>query len=133
MPGHNIQFLLVDPDVYAHPLVHESISSLGLGRVMGVANLREALIALGTGAVHFVICDWSADPGPELGFLKLMKSQEAYRFIPFLMTAWPQKNENDRVRRAALGGADGYLLKPYDSEQLSKAIEDVLSRYPTLT
>ena len=135
MPDHNINFLSIDCDRPHQELLQGSIKTLCYGRVAAVLDVREALVVLATGIVDFVICDWSDVNGPELGLLKLMKAQEVYKYIPFLVTALPQPNqaqESERQRRVTAARGDGYLAKPYDGEKLKLAVDEILARFPSL-
>ena len=135
MPGHNINFLLIEADPSSRQEMTAQLKQLDYGRVACVAEVREALIVLATGGVDFVICDWSDSNGPELGLLKLLKAQEVYKYIPFLMMAVPMPSaaqEGERQRRVAAARGDGYLTKPCSSAEFRKSIDEILSRFPSL-
>ncbi len=135
MPDHNINFLVVDSDPALQALLQSTIHSSGYGRVAAVNDVREALVVLATGVVDFIICDWSNANGPELGLLKLLKAQEVYKYIPFLVTARPQKTvalESEHQRRVTAARGDGYLAKPIETEALKRSLEEILARFPSL-
>ncbi len=55
-----------------------------------------------------------------------MKNNDAYRSIPLLIVS-TESSERDREKGVGLG-ADGYLVKPFDSENLREIVVDLLSR-----
>lgn len=132
MPAHNIRFLVVEPDAAVQQEVYQAVTEIGYGAVRGVADVRQALIALVETEVDFVICDWSDDAGPEIGFVKLLKGQETTRFIPVLLTMPARFSGQERIRRTAAAGVDGVLFKPFERQQLKGALDEILAKSQTL-
>jgi two-component system chemotaxis response regulator CheY len=66
---------------------------------------------------------------PDINGLELVsfaKSNSAYRSIPLIIVS-TEGAEKDRARGIELG-ADAYLVKPFDAENLREVVVDLLSR-----
>jgi two-component system chemotaxis response regulator CheY len=69
---------------------------------------------------------------PDINGLELVsfaKSNSAYRSIPLIIVS-TEGAEKDRARGIELG-ADAYLVKPFDAENLREVVVDLLSRSTT--
>jgi len=69
---------------------------------------------------------------PDINGLELVsfaKSNSAYRSIPLIIVS-TEGAEKDRARGIELG-ADAYLVKPFDAENLREVVADLLSRSTT--
>ncbi len=66
---------------------------------------------------------------PDINGLELVsfaKSNNAYRSIPLVIVS-TERSERDRERGLELG-ADAYLVKPFEPENLREVVVDLLSR-----
>jgi two-component system chemotaxis response regulator CheY len=126
MPPHNLKFLVIDPDLLAQEDIHDAIEKIGYGSAVGVSSVREGLQALHEQPPGFVICDWSDENGPEIGFMKVLRAVERFRDMRLLVISRTAANSSERIRRATAAGANGFLFKPFDAEGLREAIDEVL-------
>ncbi len=85
-----------------------------------------ALAALPREAFDLIVTDINM---PEINGLELVsfaKSDERFRHIPLLIVS-TEGSERDRAKGMELG-ADAYLVKPFDPDELRQVVEDLLSR-----
>jgi two-component system chemotaxis response regulator CheY len=96
----------------------------GFTQVDQVHDGYSALDGLRQKRYGLVITDWNMEPisGPQL--VLRMKKEPALSTIPvILMTA-----QGSRHDEAWLAGADAYLNKPFTTDELMSAIEEVFAR-----
>lgn len=66
---------------------------------------------------------------PEINGLELVsfaKSNDAYRHIPLVIVS-TEGSERDRAKGMELG-ADAYVVKPFDPDELRQIVDDLLAR-----
>lgn len=73
-----------------------------------------------------IVCDIMMPEVDGYGVLEAMVSEDATKHIPFIFLS--AKTEHKEVRRGMDMGADDYLTKPFDEEELLSAIESRLAK-----
>lgn len=73
-----------------------------------------------------IICDIMMPVVDGYGVLEAMTSEEATRQIPFIFLS--AKTEHKEIRKGMDMGADDYLTKPFDEEELMSAVESRLAK-----
>lgn len=110
------------------PLVRElfEIQLLGLGhRVRGVAHGGEVKRVFAERAPQIVLLDLCLGPGREDGLAVVQRLRREHRCGIIMMTA--QGNPSARIRSYE-GGADGFLAKPIDFNELDAMMLSVWRR-----
>ena len=96
-------------------------------RVVGVADGREARVAIADQFPDVVLMDWMLPDVSGLELTRELKRDPQTREIPVLLVT-ARAEEDDRV--AGLdGGADDYVTKPFSPRELLARINAVLRRY----
>lgn len=94
-------------------------------RVDEVSSVSDALQQMdAAGGYDLIVSDWNMDPMTGLDLLKMVRSDERYTNVPFvLMTADPTE-----AKRAAAKAADasGFLVKPFAAATLISEVNRVL-------
>jgi len=89
----------------------------------GIGSCEEAELARQLG-VELIVTDLNMPNLDGIGLIREVRSQGAHRFTPILMLT----TESDPARKAAGqdAGATGWVVKPFEPEQLIKVIKRVL-------
>lgn len=88
------------------------------GRI-GIEKAKEVL-------PNIIVCDIMMPEVDGYGVLEAMASGDTTKHIPFIFLS--AKTEHKEVRRGMDLGADDYLTKPFDEEELLSAIESRLAK-----
>jgi two-component system chemotaxis response regulator CheY len=72
----------------------------------------------------FIISDWNLPDGNGFDFLQKVKASSKFKTTPFLMCTTMDDVSN--ILSAVEAGANDYLVKPWDNEELSKKIQSCL-------
>jgi two-component system chemotaxis response regulator CheY len=86
----------------------------------------EALRCLPREPFDLIVTDINMPDINGLELVSFAKSNDAYRSIPLIIVS-TEGAERDRARGLELG-ADAYLVKPFDAENLREVVVDLLSR-----
>ena len=121
-------FFIVDDAILARAKNREFLLKLGATKVIESNNGQEALVKLReyqkTGTrIDCIVCDWMMPEMDGLEFLKTIRSNSHWDNVPFVMAT--VEGENSNIISAMKSGANGYIVKPFDFDQLKTCIEDV--------
>ena len=129
----NLQFLLVDDAEAIRQLIAGILKDAGVTKIpLQAANITEAKGRLSDAIlkdqpVEFIISDWEMPGGTGLDFLQWVRSDfSRFKTIPFIMTT--TVNEKDKIIGAIKTGADNYLIKPFEAEQLLSRVVFALKK-----
>ncbi len=92
------------------------------------ATCAEALLALKTGVYDILIFDWSLPDGTGLDLCKLYRSSGGNCPV-LILTA--RESSPDKVA-ALSAGADDYVVKPFDPDELIARLQALLRRPPVI-
>lgn len=121
-------FLVVDDDPDARTTVAEYLSSYGYDNILQASNGNEAMQALKSINISFIISDWEMPGMAGLDLLRAVKMDDALKNTPFLIITSPDSHENLKIQEAGVAAVDGYVIKPFRAATLRTKIEDVLDR-----
>ena len=122
--GTKPQLLVVDDDEDIRALLRLILERAGY-HVDDQANGRAALRAFHNGDHDLVLLDVTM---PDLNGWQLLERIRDLSDVPVLMLT-ARDSESDRVR-GLRGGADDYVTKPFDREELVARVEALLRRAP---
>ena len=116
--------LLVEDD----PALRRALRTLMRSRdltVLDVATGEEAVVVVSSGTADIVVLDLGL---PDIGGLEVLRRMRTFSAVPVIvLTAHHQQAEKIRALDA---GADDYLTKPFDAEELLARIRATLRRVP---
>ncbi|MBW1914178.1 MAG: response regulator [Deltaproteobacteria bacterium] len=118
--------VIADDSRVMRSIIGKAVDSLG-HNIIYACNGQEVLDYLEKcgDEIELILLDWNM---PVLtGFEALQRMQEncKYQNIPVLMVS--TESEDQKVDQAKEAGACGYLAKPFTQEELSSAIQMVIS------
>jgi len=105
----------------------------GLLNQLGFTNIDEATD--GTMAWEMVqrkpygliVSDWNMEPMSGFEFLKLVRTNEATKKLPFVMVTAESKTEN--IIAAKQAGVSNYIVKPFNGITLKQKLEAVFGPF----
>jgi len=115
--------LTVDDSVSLRKLVANTLASAG-HQVAEASNGAEALDVIKTRPFNLIISDINMPVMDGLTFIKHVRVLAAYKFTPILVLTTEMDPAKKKVAKES--GATGWLVKPFDPEQLLNTIRKVL-------
>ena len=118
----SLRTLLVDDNVQAKSLTRRILHDIGIRQVFTAKNGVEALSLLGSfegdAKVDLVLCDWNM---PEMDGMELLRQiRTADSDLMFYMITG--QSDRSSVSEAKAYGVNGFIKKPFSTDQLSKKI-----------
>src|SRR5918998_4366383 len=125
MPAdRTMPILVVDDEEIALALVAQLLARIGFEAVDRAHNGVVARDMMDAKKYGLVICDWNMPEMNGLELLKIVRSEDRWKRMPFLMTSIDGSLERIKIPR--LAGVSAFLLKPFDESKLSAKLEEVL-------
>ena len=119
------RILVVDDSATMRALVVASLQQIAPDiKITEAENGFEALRALPRDAFDLIITDINMPDINGLDLVAFVKSKPAYRTIPLVIVS-TEGSERDLDRGVSLG-ADAYVVKPFDPEDLRGIVTDLL-------
>lgn len=118
--------LIVDDSTSMRQMVSFTLKGAGFQVIEG-SNGQEALDRLGAapgGKVDLIITDLNMPVMDGLTFIRQARGLPLLRFTPILMLT--TESQESRKAEGKAAGATGWIVKPFNPEQLLKVIEKVL-------
>ena len=119
------RILVVDDDTELVDYMRRHLEAAGF-EVEDVADASEAWKALHRGLPDIVLLDVDMPEGDGIALLKGIVSDRTTAVVPVIVVTARQRSR-DRVRALRLG-ADDYVAKPFDVEELAARVRTVLRR-----
>ena len=74
-----------------------------------------------------IVSDWNMEPMSGFEFLKLVRTNDATRQLPFIMVTAESKTEN--IIAAKQAGVSNYIVKPFNAQTLKQKLEAVFGPF----
>lgn len=101
------------------------VSSFEAGyEVVTALNGKDALEKMAQKRVSFIICDWMMPVMDGVEFLRMIRENEDYCHIPFVMLT--AKTDNLSKIETMKNGADFYLEKPFSTAYLRACVDNLI-------
>ncbi len=126
MDTKDLVFLVVDDQFNVRRMVVNFLRSFGYTRFVDASDGDRAWEKLKTDPVDFIICDWNMPRMPGIELLRLVRGNESFRHLPFLMVT--AEMAEDLVAEAAEWQVDDYILKPFQAQTLKEKIDHIMER-----
>lgn len=115
--------MIVDDSISIRQVVGLTLRGAGYDVIEG-SNGRDALAKLGGRKVHLVVSDVNMPEMNGIEFVKAVKAQPEYRFLPIIMLTTESSDEKKREGQAA--GARAWVVKPFKPEVLLNAVQKLI-------
>lgn len=117
------RILAVDDSPSMREMVNITLSGAGFD-VTQAANGEEALSAARAQSFDLVLSDVNMPRMDGICLIRALRAEAAYRHTPILMLTTESSADSKREGKAA--GATGWIVKPFDPEQLVATMQRVL-------
>ncbi len=119
-----MNILVADDEPSIRSLVDYVLGQAGFDVVLAKDG-KEALAYAQEHTVDLVLTDINMPNLDGIGLIKGLRALNHYKFVPLLVLTTESGTEKKMQGKAA--GATGWIVKPFDPEQLLSTIEKVLS------
>lgn len=126
MSPARIKVLIVDDLSTVRKVMRKLLTEIGFTCFEEATDGQQALEKIRAGSFDIVFSDWNMPKLQGLELLKILRADEAYKFLPFIMVTANRSREH--VAEAVKCGANDYMCKPFDVNTLRLKIEGVLKR-----
>ncbi len=117
--------LIADDSRMMRTMVRDALETVS-HHVVEAPDGRAALDLLDSTDADLIITDVNMPELDGLSLVRKLRQHGRYRFTPILVLTTEGSEEMKQQGRAA--GATGWLVKPFDAEQLRHTVEHVLRR-----
>jgi len=115
--------LVVDDSSSMRQVVSMALKSSGYD-VIEACDGKDALTKLAGQRVHLVISDVNMPNMDGITFVKEMKKNPAYKFVPVIMLTTEGSEEKKKAAQEA--GAKAWVVKPFQPQQMLTAVSRIL-------
>jgi two-component system chemotaxis response regulator CheY len=116
--------LVVDDEQIALTIATQLLKRIGFGEIDTALDGFAARSLMDEKTYKLVICDWNMPEMSGLELLRIVRADERFRRLPFLITSIDGSLE--RIKIARLAGVSAFLLKPFDEMKLRTKLDEVL-------
>jgi len=115
--------LTVDDTASMRQMISFTLNSVG-HEVLQASDGREALNILQNKKVDLVITDVNMPNMDGITFVKSLRELNDYKFTPILMLT--TESQDTKRQQGKVAGATGWIVKPFNPEQLLTVVKKVL-------
>ena len=123
----NMNILIVDDYKTMLRIINNLLKQLGFSNVDEATDGGMALNMIKEKKYNLIISDWNMEPMSGYEFLKLVRTNEATKQLPFIMVTAESKTEN--IIAAKQAGVSNYIVKPFNAQTLKQKIEAVFGPF----
>lgn len=114
--------VLIDDDAFTRDLITRMLRRLGIDQVEVYRDAIEALTALLRQPPDLILCDVMMHPMDGFEFLRRLRSDRDPQVAALPVILISGRADAATVAAAKANKADGYLVKPFDSEELAQRV-----------
>ena len=115
--------MTVDDSASVRQMVSFTLAAAGY-EVIAAVDGRDALGKLNGGAIHLVITDLNMPNLDGIGLIRQLRADPQHKFLPIIMLTTESQADKKQAGKAA--GATGWIVKPFNPEQLVAVVKKVL-------
>jgi two-component system chemotaxis response regulator CheY len=119
--------LIVDDQAVMRKAIARVLDKAGLRKHIECGNLTDAILCLDSECIDAVVLDMRLGSSDGLDLVEFTRGRELASDVPILIVTG--EAERDDIMRAVDAGANDYLVKPFQSEDLASKIKKLLQAY----
>ncbi len=125
MENTNLKVLIVDDSTVMRSVLTDILKRIGFSEqnIMGAANGQEGVDTVAKEKFDLILLDWNM-PVKD-GFTALQEMRASGVTTPIMMVT--TEGERMRVVEAIKAGANNYLVKPFDANDLEEKVQQLLA------
>lgn len=120
----DITILIVDDVPAIRKVLRRILKQLDFKSLVEAGDGKEAWDILESQPIDLIIADWNMPKMNGLELLKMIRSSDTHKMIPFLMLTGKVEKEN--IIEAVNAGATNYVVKPFTAEIISNKLGKIL-------
>jgi len=124
MSYKNLTVLIVDDFITMRRIVRKILRDLDFEDIIEAEDGSAAMEVLQRTSVDLIISDWNMPKMTGLELLKVVRSTENLRDIPFLMLTAEAQKEN--IVEAIKAKVSNYIVKPFTAASLQEKLAKIL-------
>ena len=119
----NIKILIADDFPEVTRVMRYMLKNIGCRNVREVDGGRAVLRALKKEKYDLIFCDWAMPDMSGVEVLKIIRSDDELKDIPFIMVT--AEAEKEKILAAIKAGVSNYIVKPFTAETISATLKKV--------
>jgi two-component system, chemotaxis family, chemotaxis protein CheY len=119
--------LIVDDYKTMLRIVRGLLNQLGFNNIDEATDGKMAWEMVQLKPYGLIVSDWNMEPMSGYEFLKLVRTNEATKKLPFVMVTAESKTEN--IIAAKQAGVSNYIVKPFNGATLKQKLEAVFGPF----
>ncbi|MCU0556645.1 MAG: response regulator [Desulfobacterales bacterium] len=119
-----IKILIVDDFATMRRILKNILKKIGFTHIIEADDGSNALKVLEKEKVDLVISDWNMPKMTGIEFLKAVRSNTAFKDLPFLMVTAEAQKQN--IIEAVQAGVSNYVVKPFTEEVITEKLVKIL-------
>ena len=119
--------LIVDDYKTMLRIVRGLLNQLGFNNIDEATDGKMAWDMVQQKPYGLIVSDWNMEPMSGYEFLKLVRTNEATKKLPFVMVTAESKTEN--IIAAKQAGVSNYIVKPFNGQTLKQKLEAVFGPF----
>jgi two-component system, chemotaxis family, chemotaxis protein CheY len=125
-PVHELKILIVDDQKSMRALARMYLSKIGFADLHEAEDASEAKEKIKALTLDAAIFDWNMEGMSGVDLLKWVRSESSQRMLPVLMAT--SESDSKKVHEAIMAGANQYVIKPFDENDLRRRLEQLFRR-----
>lgn len=123
----NMPVLIVDDYKTMLRIVRGLLNQLGFNNIEEATDGTMAWEMVKKKPYGLIISDWNMEPMSGFEFLKLVRTNETTKQMPFIMVTAESKTEN--IIAAKQAGVSNYIVKPFNAQTLKQKMEAIFGAF----
>ena len=108
-------------------IIGNLLRQLGFNHIDEATDGQAALEKLDINSYDLIISDWNMEPMSGIELLKVVRADNRFKTIPFIMVTAESKTEN--VIAAKQAGVTNYIVKPFNAETLKMKLVSAIGDF----
>jgi ABC-type nitrate/sulfonate/bicarbonate transport system substrate-binding protein/AmiR/NasT family two-component response regulator len=121
----NIKIVVADDSGTMRMMFKQILAKAGYTNLVMAVNGADGMEKVKTERPDLVVSDWNMPTMDGIEFLQALRASDQFKDLPFIMaTAQSDKGQQLSIKQA---GGNGHVPKPFDADQIGKAIEQAFA------